>query len=225
MALPPLDPGSRVADRAFEAIHAAILDGDLPPGAPLRIRSLADELGTSMMPVREAIRRLEEQGLIVSSPYRGAVVRGFTPGEMLDVYAVRRLLEVEAARLGASDAEREETAFRMEESYGAARRALGEVRAAEYLARDEEMLETLYAASRNLVLVSSIRALWHRSRAYKLVGVRESVDAGESAALLDYQPALIAAVRCGDGARAAEVTASAIDAAIARIGGALTEAG
>ena len=64
MPLARLELGGRVGDQVFSAIHTAILRGELRAGARLRIRDLADELGTSVMPVREAIRRLEEIGLV-----------------------------------------------------------------------------------------------------------------------------------------------------------------
>lgn len=102
MALNKLDPSMLVADQVFEAIHDGIMSGELPAGHRLLIRDLAAELGTSVMPVREAIRRLEEAGLAEKVPYKGAVVKGLTLEELLHVYDVRRLLEVEAARLGAA---------------------------------------------------------------------------------------------------------------------------
>src|SRR3954470_16232795 len=78
------------------------MSGELPAGARLRVRDLALQVGTSVMPVREAIRRLEEAGLAERSPHKGAVVKGLTLEELVHVYDVRRLLEVEAARLGAA---------------------------------------------------------------------------------------------------------------------------
>src|ERR687895_2103998 len=77
------------------------MSGELPAGSRLRIRDLAEQVGTSVMPVREAIRRLEESGLAERQPHKGAVVKGLTLTELVHVYDTRRLLEAEAARLGA----------------------------------------------------------------------------------------------------------------------------
>ena len=74
--------------------------GELPAGARLRVRDLALQVGTSVMPVREAIRRLEEAGLAERVPHKGAVVKGLTSTELVHVYDVRILLETHAARLG-----------------------------------------------------------------------------------------------------------------------------
>ena len=82
-------------------IHEAIMSGDLPAGSRLKVRDLAAQVGTSVLPVREAIRRLEEAGLAERSPHKGAVVKGLTLEELVHVYDVRRLLEVAAARSGA----------------------------------------------------------------------------------------------------------------------------
>src|SRR5699024_1934684 len=75
--------GPRIGDQVFEAMQASILNGDYRSGQRLRIRQLAAELGTSVMPVRESLARLEEVGLVETSPHRGAVVKTFTAEELL----------------------------------------------------------------------------------------------------------------------------------------------
>ncbi|MFG2888144.1 GntR family transcriptional regulator [Streptomyces sp. NPDC048248] len=76
------------------------MSGELPAGDRLRIRGLAAEVGTSEMPVREAIRRLEEAGFVERTPHKGAVVKGLNLAELVHLHDVRRLLEVETARAG-----------------------------------------------------------------------------------------------------------------------------
>ena len=53
-----------LTDQVYATLHAAIISGELPAGSRLRIRDLAEQVGTSVMPVREAIRRLEAEGLV-----------------------------------------------------------------------------------------------------------------------------------------------------------------
>jgi len=88
-----------LADRAYEALLSDITEGRLPPGSLLDRRSLAERLGMSTIPVLEAIRRLEKDGLVESRPRWPARVRvhdaRFVEGE----YAVREALEAQAARL------------------------------------------------------------------------------------------------------------------------------
>jgi DNA-binding GntR family transcriptional regulator len=87
-----------MAGEAVTALREAIIMGELPPGAPLRLEELADSLGMSISPIREAIRYLETVGLAEHVAYRGARVTGLDPEDMRDVYEVRVALEVPAVR-------------------------------------------------------------------------------------------------------------------------------
>lgn len=216
MALHKLEPSILVADQVFEAIHDGIMNGDLPAGRRLLIRELAAELGTSVMPVREAIRRLEEAGLAEKVPYKGAVVKGLTPEELLHVYNVRRLLEVEAARLGAACVSPDEVNL-MRQQYGAMHRALEEQRVADLLDHDEQLLSILYAAAGNPVLLEMIRTLWRRCRPYKIVGARDTLDTGDSSVLSMFQEQLIDAAASHDAASAARVNNDSLLSATERI--------
>lgn len=90
----------RTATEFVEAtLKAAILDGRLPGGTPLRQEELAARFGLSRMPVREALRQLESQALIDVLPHRGAVVTEISAADAADTYAIRRALEPAALRL------------------------------------------------------------------------------------------------------------------------------
>jgi DNA-binding GntR family transcriptional regulator len=88
---------SRV-DAAYRQLRRAIIHGDYPPGAPLRHAELEDAFGVSLIPIREAIRRLEVERLVDSVPNKGARVAPISLEDVRDVYATRVLLEVEALR-------------------------------------------------------------------------------------------------------------------------------
>jgi DNA-binding GntR family transcriptional regulator len=85
--------------RAYDELRAAILSGELEPGAPLRTAALAERHGTSRTPVREALVMLEKEGLVNLEPRRGAVVRGFATSDLIDLYELRVLVEPRAAEL------------------------------------------------------------------------------------------------------------------------------
>lgn len=185
-------------------IHEAIMSGDLPAGSRLKVRDLAAQVGTSVLPVREAIRRLEEAGLAERSPHKGAVVKGLTLEELIHVYDVRRLLEVEAARVGAEHISGHDC-DKMQAEYDAMRVAIDEGRVVACLDHDEALLTILYRASGNPVLMELIRTLWNRCRAYKIVGAQGSIDSGDDEPLWKYQLDLIAAARKNNSAAAAAV--------------------
>jgi DNA-binding GntR family transcriptional regulator len=101
---PPATPGSgtgALRSQAYREIRKRILDGTLAPAAPLSENQLSAELELSRTPVREALARLEREGLIRTVPGRGAFVSELTPHDIREIYEVREQLEGFAARLAA----------------------------------------------------------------------------------------------------------------------------
>jgi DNA-binding GntR family transcriptional regulator len=88
-----------VADRIAEILREAIAEGSLVAGTALRQDELATRFGFSRMPIRDALRLLEAEGLVSIHPTRGAFVAKMDAVEISEIYAVRELLEVEALRL------------------------------------------------------------------------------------------------------------------------------
>jgi DNA-binding GntR family transcriptional regulator len=85
---------------AAEALRSMILSGDLLPGDKLPENSLTAQLGVSRSPLREAMAVLEQEGLIVQEPRRGAVVAPLTAHDIYEIYTLREQLEDLAIRLG-----------------------------------------------------------------------------------------------------------------------------
>jgi DNA-binding GntR family transcriptional regulator len=98
---PPLAPIPTASSAVAARIREAIIGGMLHPGERLKEEQLARELGTSRTPVREALRMLQSEGLIVALPNRGAVVRSYRLAELEEMYDLRELLEGHAARRAA----------------------------------------------------------------------------------------------------------------------------
>ena len=215
MAVSRLEEPSLLTDRVFTAIHEAIMSGELPAGARLRVRDLALQVGTSVMPVREAIRRLEEAGLAERVPHKGAVVKGLTLVELEHVYDVRILLESEAARLGGALLT-PEGAARMGQRYDDLARAVDDGRIIDALNEDEALLTVLYSAAGNPVLLEMIRGLWQRCRPYKILGARRAL-ASSDGTLWSFQPRLAEAARDHDATAAAAITRESLLSAKARI--------
>ena len=86
-------------DVVFNTLRQAILTGELKPGERLMEIHLADRLGVSRTPIREAMRKLELEGLVVMIPRKGAQVARITEKNLKDVLEVRRALEIGRAHV------------------------------------------------------------------------------------------------------------------------------
>ena len=84
-----------VVELTAEALRERILSGDYPEGTPLRQDALAAELGVSRIPVREALRQLEVEGLVTFSPHVGAIVSTLSLDDITELFELRALLETE----------------------------------------------------------------------------------------------------------------------------------
>jgi GntR family transcriptional regulator, rspAB operon transcriptional repressor len=90
-----VDASTRISltDKAYEHVRASILRGDLPVGTVIAEARLADELGISKTPMRQALQLLRTEGLLETGPRRQLVVRGFSAGHRNEVLRIREALE------------------------------------------------------------------------------------------------------------------------------------
>jgi DNA-binding GntR family transcriptional regulator len=84
-------------EKVFHHLRNRILEGTIEPGEDLIETKLADELGVSRTPIREAFRKLELEGLVFSTPNKGVVVKGISDQDTEDIFAIRMHLEPLAA--------------------------------------------------------------------------------------------------------------------------------
>lgn len=94
-------PNSQAQQTAHDFIRQRILEGEYPGGTWLKPQVIADELNLSRMPVREALRGLEVEGLVTIRPNRGAIVTELAIGDVDDLFEIRANLEVLTARAAA----------------------------------------------------------------------------------------------------------------------------
>ncbi|GAA4332945.1 GntR family transcriptional regulator [Pigmentiphaga soli] len=147
--------GSR-SDHAYQYVRSAIRNGDLAPGTRLRETELAELLGLSRTPVREALGRLESEGLVANEPGRGLIVTELDHGMISELYVMREVLEGTAARLAArhaSDVEiatLREIADRDDALRGDAERLA---------ANNRYFHETLYRCAHNRYLLKTLNSL------------------------------------------------------------------
>jgi DNA-binding GntR family transcriptional regulator len=159
--------GRTLGERAFSVIHDAIVTGLLAPGERLPIEAVASGLDMSPMPVREALGRLHEDGLVDVVPHRGASVMSLTVEDLHDLYLSRLALEPVAAasaarRFDADDAERAREA--LERHSEAAEHGTP----VETFTAHTAFHFAIYEASGRPWLVRLIRPLWESSQRYRL---------------------------------------------------------
>lgn len=165
----------------LEAIREAIISGALKPRERLMEIQLADELGVSRTPVREALRKLELEGFIVMVPRKGAYVADISMKDVADVFEIRIALEGLAAALAAeriTDEELEE----MERHLVVKAEAIGKNDMEKLVEVDTKFHEALYGASRNdrlIAIINNLREQIQRFRTSSLAmpgRMKQSLD-------------------------------------------------
>lgn len=148
-------PGG-LSDDAYARILAAVRDGTLLPGARIRESQMAEWLEMSRTPVRQAIQRLEAEGLLTMAPRAGLVVTTVDEELVEELYFMREVLEGTAARLAAESASRNELRM-LDEMVAAEAKAKLDAKAAADANRRFHAL--IYTAAKNRFLLKSLRAL------------------------------------------------------------------
>jgi DNA-binding GntR family transcriptional regulator len=155
-----------LADAATAELRERILSGELESGAPLRLEELARSLGTSISPIREAVRKLETLGLAVHVAHRGSRVKELDVDDLRDTYEARLALEPMAvARASGRISPEEIERARSELQNYTLFHERGDRPAAR--AAHDTFHFTLYAASGSEWLVRLIRPAWENSERYR----------------------------------------------------------
>jgi DNA-binding GntR family transcriptional regulator len=157
-----------MAEAALERLREAIILGELTPGTPLRLEDLARSLGTSISPIREAVRQLEARGLAEHVPHHGAKVVALDIDELRELFSIRLALETMAVRRAAELFREEDTVaarLHLAELDGARRG--GDARAA--VRAHTAFHFTLYEAARSGWLLRVIRPAWDSCERYRPV--------------------------------------------------------
>ncbi|MGQ3003630.1 MAG: GntR family transcriptional regulator [Hydrogenophaga sp.] len=148
--------GKSMGQVAYGKLHEAIETGVLKPGDRISVNGLADTLQISRTPVREAIAWLETDGLIVHEPYRGRVVAQLDQQMVIELYAIRLVLETSAAALAAQNASEAEVDV-LREMLVLEREVLGDPMRRERLNR--RFHDAIYRSAHNRYLLTTLRAL------------------------------------------------------------------
>jgi DNA-binding GntR family transcriptional regulator len=199
----PTEPYATKSEFAYTRVRDLILSGELLPGAVLNQAVLARRIGISTTPLREALRRLAQQGFVELDAHRDARVTTLDAEEARDLLEVRLSLDPLAAALAAER--------RTEDDLAELRAALEGLESlptdpsAAQLAAHRRFHSAVYRASHNARLVEMLDGLWDTTDRYRRHGLEVERDEAERAAKAREHTVIVQAVTDRDGATAAEV--------------------
>jgi DNA-binding GntR family transcriptional regulator len=169
-------------------VRRAITDGQLKPGAPIRQEALAEQLGVSRVPLREALKTLEAEALVVHEVHRGYYVAALSMADLREVYRIREILEAEAVRRAAARMDAPSVAA-LEDIQREVEDAAIAGDVSTMAAANRRLHFALYDASGMARLVRLIRTLWDATDAYRSLYYAEQDHRGhvvrEHRAILD----------------------------------------
>ena len=157
-------------DMVFDVLMSAIMQGQLSPGERLLEVQLADEMGVSRTPVREAIRRLELEGFVVMVPRKGAYVAGLSINDVEEVYEIRTVLETLAVRLAAQRMQPADYA-QLDDLSEKMRATWQEGNVDNWVSLDASFHELLYKFSRNERLVAMMNNIMEQLSRYRIISL------------------------------------------------------
>jgi DNA-binding GntR family transcriptional regulator len=155
------------AEAVYQELSARILDGSMQPGSTVRQETLAGALGVSITPLREALRRLESDGLVILEAHRTLTVAPLSAAEVRELYAVRLQLDPFAAGLAAQMA----SAAVLDRIELLARRPM-KTTARARLKTNREFHQAIYYAAGNRTLAEMLDRLWDRTDRYRMIVVQ-----------------------------------------------------
>lgn len=167
-----------LADQVYEVLETDILSGKYSRGDILTENKLCEVLGVSRTPIREALRRLEQENLIKDSG-KGSIVVGITEKDLDDIFTIRRQIEGIAAGLAAQNCSNEEieqlkSALELQEFY------LLKHNSEEIKSMDNRFHETLYAISGSVTFYSMLLSLHKKVQKYRKASIQSKSRAKES---------------------------------------------
>jgi len=158
------------AEAVYLETRSRILKGMLAPGSAVNQEALAADLGVSITPLREALRRLEMEGLIRLEAHRTMSIAPLTSQELDEMYAIRMELDPFAAGLAASKVSKEQ----LELIYRLARQKAANDPVLQ-LERNRGFHRAVYSSCGNNALINLLEQLWDRTDRYRLILIREEL--------------------------------------------------
>ena len=194
-------------DVVFNTLRQAILKGELAPGERLMEIQLAEKLGVSRTPIREAIRKLELEGLVLMIPRKGAEVAKISEKSLRDVLEVRRSLEELAIELACQRMSEDDMA-ELERMQGNFKSAIDRGEAMSIAQSDEQYHDVIYQGTRNDKLVQMLGNLREQMYRYRVEYLKRD---GVFPQLIAEHEAIIRHIENNEKEKATEVMCRHID--------------
>src|SRR5687767_8617417 len=191
------------SDFAYTRVRELILSGELEPGAVINQAILARQIGISTTPLREALKRLKQQGLVELDAHRDARVTPLDPEEARDLLEVRRALDPLAASLAADRRTKQDVAEMRAALEGL--EALASNPTVQQLVAHRRFHAAIYRASHNALLAETLDGLWDTADRYRRHGLQVERSAEEIATKANEHTLLFEAIVEGGGATPADV--------------------
>ncbi|MBC6696339.1 GntR family transcriptional regulator [Terrisporobacter mayombei] len=189
-----LDNYKPLRDVVFENLRTAILEGNLKAGQRLMEVQLAEQLGVSRTPIREAIRKLELEGLVVMLPRKGAYVANMSFKDLIDVLEIRATLEGLAASL-AAERRNDEDVIKLEKVAKEFEEGVRNADIEVVLKKDVEFHENIFLMANNKKLYHLITSLWEQVHRFRVMYVSNNEA---SLSLVDEHKRILDAIKNGD---------------------------
>lgn len=194
-----LDNYQPLRDVIFETLRDAIVSGDLKPGERLMEVSLAEQMGVSRTPVREAIRKLEADGLVMMTPRKGTHVAELTVKDIMDVLEVRSAMDrlatsLAAKRIQPAQVKHLEAIHKQYVAHVQKENIEGAIR------KDIEFHDAIYAATGNPRLVSTSAGLREHIYRFRVIYLK---DIAKAADVEQEHAGILEALRANDVEKAA----------------------
>lgn len=199
--------------KVFDALEDGIISGRYAAGASISELAISRELSVSRTPVREALHRLKEEGLVELIPNKGAVVIGVSTEDLVDIYKIRMRLEGLAASLAAekmTDGEKSSLAENVELQ----RFYVSKNNAEKVKELDTEFHELIYAGCKSRTIMRTLSELHNSTKLYRKISLSAADRIGRS---VEEHSAICRAICEGDAEKVDKLSSEHVGAALCNI--------
>lgn len=195
------EPRDTKSEMVYDALYGKIISGEIPAETKLNVSQIARDFKVSQIPVREALNRLDSDGVLDYVPYCGYIVPSFSIDELHDTWEVKVSLELLAAKLAAMEYRPEDLVL-LEQNVQRTKELIERKDFDKFFLLNKDFHMTLYSFSGNRLLCSLIRKFWDRTE--KVRGPYPFTEEHVLHSIGEHEE-MIEALKARDGAKVQEI--------------------